>query len=317
MNFYFAPMDGLTGYLYRNAHHEFFRGVDRYYSPFLSANQSKSFKTKEIIDILPEHNEGIVLIPQILSNHAKDFIHTANKIATLGYNEVNLNLGCPSLTVVSKGRGSGFLAKRDELDLFLDEIFSRTVPKISIKTRIGKDSKEEFYALMEIFNKYPIEELTIHPRLQKEYYQNTPDLKMFEDGMKLSKNKVCYNGDIFSAEAYQSFSKKFSGVQAVMLGRGLVANPQLADEIKNGAGPDKYLLKEFHDKLYADYKNEVRDDRNVLYRMKEIWSYMSGRFSANEIYAKRIRESECLSDYEETVAGLFREQDIILYKKNI
>ncbi len=166
MNFYFAPMEGLTGYIYRNAHHAFFpKGIAKYFSPFIVANQSDSFKTRDINDILPENNQGTVLIPQLLTNNADDFIHTAKRIKLLGYSEINLNLGCPSGTVVSKSRGAGFLAKRAELDLFLEKIFNQAVTRISIKTRIGKESPEEFDELIEIFNKYPVEELIIHPRV--------------------------------------------------------------------------------------------------------------------------------------------------------
>jgi len=148
MNFYFAPMEGLTGYIYRNAHNAFFNNIDKYFSPFIVANQSEGFKTRELNDILPENNQGLVLIPQLLTNNAKDFIHTSKKIKLLGYNEINLNLGCPSGTVVSKNKGSGFLSKREELDVFLDEIFSKSITKISLKTRIGKDQPEEFYDLI-------------------------------------------------------------------------------------------------------------------------------------------------------------------------
>jgi len=144
MKFYFAPMEGLTGYVYRNAHHDYFDKVDKYFSPFIFANQSKGFTSRELNDILPVNNQGIVLIPQLLTNHAADFIHTAKKLKQLGYNEINLNLGCPSGTVVSKNRGSGFLYHKEDLDAFLDKIFTQSVTKISIKTRIGKNDPEEF-----------------------------------------------------------------------------------------------------------------------------------------------------------------------------
>lgn len=111
-------MEGVTGYLYRNAHHSFFDNIDKYFAPFIVANQGDSFKSREINDILPQNNEGLCLIPQLLTNNAEDFIHTSKKIMQLGYDEINLNLGCPSGTVVSKNRGSGFLAKRRELDIF-------------------------------------------------------------------------------------------------------------------------------------------------------------------------------------------------------
>ncbi|WP_411681831.1 tRNA dihydrouridine synthase [Clostridium thailandense] len=311
MNFYFAPMEGLTGYIYRNAHNAFFGKIDKYFSPFIVANQGDSFKARELNDILPENNQGIILIPQLLTNNAKDFIHTSKKIKQFGYNEINLNLGCPSGTVVSKNRGSGFLSKTEELDSFLEEIFSHAVTKISIKTRIGKDQPEEFYNLIEIFNKYPIEELIIHPRIQKDFYKNKPNLKIFKDALTLSKNPVCYNGDIFTVKDYKEFSSDFQSVETLMLGRGLLANPGLINDIENNIKLEKELLKDFHDKIYEGYKRILFGDRNVLFKMKELWFYMMPMFSNNAKYAKKIRKSERLYDYDAAVLSLFREQDIL------
>jgi tRNA-dihydrouridine synthase len=318
MNFYFAPMEGLTGYIYRNAHNAFFNNIDKYYSPFISANQSGSLKTRELNDILPENNQGLVLIPQLLTNNANDFIHFSKKIKLLGYNEINLNLGCPFGTVVSKNKGSGFLAKTEELDRFLDEIFTQAVTKVSVKTRIGKNQPEEFYELIEIFNKYPIEELTIHPRIQKDFYKNKPNLKVFKEAVILSKNPICYNGDIFTIEDYKEFSADFPGVGSLMLGRGLLANPGLTKDIKTNIKIEKNVLKDFHDKLYNDYKKILFGDVNVLHKMKGLWFYMISVFSDNEKYAKRIKKAVRLYDYDEAVSSLFREQNVLEdYKKNL
>lgn len=311
MKFYFAPMEGLTGYIYRNAHHTFFNNVDKYFSPFIVPQQNESFKTRDINDILPEHNQGLVLIPQLLTNNAKDFIHTSKKLKQMGYNEINLNLGCPSGTVVSKYKGSGFLAKREELDQFLEEIFSQAETKISIKTRLGKDQPEEFYALMEIYNKYPMEELIIHPRIQKDFYKNTPNLKVFKDAYAISNNPVCYNGDIFTLEAYKEFTADFPTVDTLMLGRGLLANPALISAITDHMKIDKILLKDFHDKVYEGYKSVLFGDKNVLYKMKELWFYMSQVFSDPAKYVKKIRKSERLYDYDEAVASIFRELELV------
>ena len=303
-------MEGLTGYIYRNAHKAFFNNIDKYFSPFIVANQSERFKTKELNDVLPENNQGIVLIPQILTNNAKDFIHTSKKLKFLGYNEINLNLGCPSGTVVSKNRGSGFLAKREELDAFLDEIFSESITSISVKTRIGKDRCEEFYDLIEIFNKYPIKELIIHPRIQKDFYKNKPNMKIFNDALVLSKNPVCYNGDIFTLKDYKGFSTDFPGVDSLMIGRGLIANPGMVSLIESNIKLNKNSLKDFHDKIYEDYKRVLFGDRNVLCKMKELWLYMIPMFTDNAKYAKKIKKANRLSDYEEAVSSLFREQDV-------
>jgi len=304
-------MEGLTGYIYRNAHNALFNNIDKYFSPFIPANQSESFKTKELNDILPENNQGLVLIPQLLTNNAKDFINTSKKIKLLGYNEINLNLGCPSGTVVSKNRGSGFLSKREELDEFLDEIFSASITKISVKTRIGKDQPNEFYELIKIFNKYPIEELIIHPRIQKDFYKNKPNIGIFKEALILSKNPVSYNGDIFTVKNYKEFSVDFPKVDTLMLGRGLVANPGLISDITNNIKLDKNLLRDFHDKIYEDYKRILFGDKNVLFKMKEIWIYMISVFSNHEKYARKIKKSERLYDYDEVVSSLFREQEIL------
>jgi tRNA-dihydrouridine synthase len=311
MNFYFAPMEGLTGYVYRNAHHMFFNTIDKYFSPFIVANQSESFKTRELQDVLPEHNRGITLVPQLLTNNAKDFIHTARKLEQLGYKEINLNLGCPSGTVVSKYRGAGFLAKRAELDLFLDEVFSQSRIPVSIKTRIGKDRPEEFYDLIQVFNKYPIKELIIHPRIQTDFYKNKPNLDIFAQALTLSKNTVVYNGDIYTAKDYHEFTGRFTDISTVMLGRGLITNPGLTDGILHHTKLDKNQLKAFHDRIYQDYKSILSGDKNVLYKMKALWCYMIAVFTEPVKYAKKIKKSERLTDYDEAVASLFREQAIV------
>lgn len=318
MKFYLAPMEGLTGYIYRNVQKTYFNNIDKYFSPFIPTNQSTSLKTRELNDILPQNNEGLTLVPQLLSNNAKDFINTSKRISLMGYKEINLNLGCPFGTVVSKNKGSGFLAKPEELDAFLDEVYSQSVTEISIKTRIGKDSPEEFYKLIEIFNKYPIKELIIHPRIQKDFYKNKPNLKIFKEALSLSRNPVCYNGDIFTVKDYREFADSFPSVSSVMLGRGILVNPGLAKHIKSNIKIEKDMLKEFHDKLYNDYRSVLSGGVNVLFKMKGLWFYMISLFSNNEKYAKKIKKAVRLNDYEEAVNCLFREQDILEdYEKNL
>lgn len=311
MKFYCAPMEGLTGYIYRNAHATFFNHVDKYFTPFIATTKHGKFTSRELNDILPEHNQGLVVIPQILSNNAEDFMTTVRQLKTFGYNEVNLNLGCPSGTVVSKNKGSGFLAEKEALDQFLEEIFSKAITKISIKTRIGKERPEEFDELLPIFNKYPLEELIIHPRVQKDYYRNTPNWEQFNKGVKLSSNPIGYNGDIFTQQDYEAFAKQFPEVETVMLGRGLIANPGLISDIKEQITLDKQLLKAFHDKIYEDYQEVLSGERNVLFKMKETWFYMIYMFSNANQYAKKIKKVQRLSDYEEVVSSLFKEQEIV------
>lgn len=311
MKYYLAPMEGITGYIYRNAYEKFFHNIDKYFTPFIVPNQSRSLKTKELRDILPENNQGMNIVPQILTNDSEGFIVTAKKLKQLGYNEVNLNLGCPAGTVVSKNRGSGFLALRDELDRFLEEIYKIEDMKISIKTRIGKDTPEEFYKLIEIYNKYPLEELIIHPRTREDFYGNTPNLKMFKESLSLSKHSICYNGDIFTTENYCEIVKEFPGIDKVMLGRGVLANPGLIGEIKENNFISKEILKEFHDEIFENYTILLNEDKNAMYRMKELWGYMSHIFTDNKKYYKKIKKAQKAKDYREAVSRLFEEQEII------
>ncbi|WP_143316433.1 tRNA-dihydrouridine synthase family protein [Clostridium sp. HBUAS56017] len=311
MKYYLAPMEGITGFIYRNSYEKFFSNIDKYFTPFIVPNNSKSLKTKELRDVLPENNKGLNVVPQILTNDSEGFIITARKLQQLGYNEINLNLGCPAGTVVSKNRGSGFLAKRDELDKFLEEIFKIDDMKISIKTRIGKDSPEEFYELIKIYNKYPMEELIIHPRTREDFYGNKPNLEVFKDALALSTNPVCYNGDIFTVDDHKRLVEDFPELKTVMLGRGILANPGLMNLIKSNAPLDKKVLTGFHDDVFDTYIKVFNEDKNAMFRMKELWGYMIYIFSDNKKYAKKIKKAQKVSDYREAVSSLFLEQEII------
>lgn len=311
MKHYLAPMEGITGHIYRNAYEKYFGNIDKYFTPFIVPNESRSLKTKELRDVLPENNEGMNIVPQILTNDSAGFIVTARKLQQLGYNEINLNLGCPAGTVVSKGRGSGFLAKRDELDKFLEEIYKIDDMKISIKTRLGRDDYEEFYELIKIYNKYPLEELIIHPRTRQDFYGNTPNLEVFKDAITLSKASVCYNGDIFTKGDYENIVKTFPEIDKVMLGRGILANPGLINEINGSEIMDKKILRDFHDELFNGYRELLKEDKNAMYRMKELWGYMIYMFSDNKKYAKKIKKAQKAVDYHQAIASLFAEQEII------
>lgn len=300
--YYLAPLEGITTAVFRNAYHEYFHPMDKYFTPFLVPHSKKGFSVREKREILPENNKGLYLVPQIMSNDAKDCLKTIEKLEDYGYREINLNMGCPSKTVVSKGRGSGFLAYPEKLDAFLDEVMKgadRKNIKVSVKTRLGKENSEEFPQLLEIYNKYPLEELIIHPRAQKDYYNNVPDYEMFRYGLRQSKNPVCYNGDIFSADDYKKVSSMFPEADTFMMGRGIVGNPQLLNEITGETG--RGTLRDFHDRLYEDYQQTGIGSKNVLFKMKEIWCYMGRSFPGKEKVLKKIRKAEKQEKYEAAV----------------
>ena len=201
MKFYLAPLEGVTGYIFRNALEEYFPGTDRYFTPFIVPDQKHALRKRELRDVLPENNQVKELVPQILTSDPVRFVETAKALAEYGYEEVNLNLGCPSGTVVAGGRGAGMLADVEKLDCFLDQIFRDTDLRISVKTRIGIERPEEGYTLMKIYNQYPISEVIIHPRTRKEYYKGEPHLDVFSELLAMSQHPVCYNGNLFTVSS--------------------------------------------------------------------------------------------------------------------
>ncbi|MCI6060558.1 MAG: tRNA-dihydrouridine synthase family protein [Dorea sp.] len=304
MKYYLAPLEGITTYVYRRAYHSCFRPMDKYFTPFLVPHTKKDFNSREKNEILPEHNEGMYLVPQILTNCAEDFLRTAGKLKDYGYREVNLNLGCPSKTVVSKYRGSGFLAKPEELDRFLDQVFQKADVKVSIKTRIGKLHAQEFEELLRIYNQYPLEELIIHPRVQQDFYKNTPNLEMYDYAVNNSEHSLCYNGDIFTVKDADRIRERFPKTNVLMLGRGVIYNPCLTEELegtRKSGEVDRKRLRIFHDRLLNDYKEVNSGDKNVLFKMKEIWCYMGYLFPASEKSLKKIKKAERLERYMEAV----------------
>ena len=371
---YSAPLEGITGFAYRNTHHANFAGIEKYYTPFLAPNYTHNLKTREREDIAPSNNAGMPLIPQILTNRAGDFLWAAEEIYALGYREINLNLGCPMPTVVKKHRGSGQLGDLDALDRFLEEICAgmdglfgleenkrelsagtdrlsgreeicaaeqNLCPEIpekspgkkdspeenyedpepeeqrpdklrfSIKTRIGLDSSDKAEGLLEIYNRYPLCELIVHPRTQKDLYGGSPDPEVFEMFLKGSAHPVVYNGDIFTVNDFEKIRSRFPDCRTIMLGRGLIANPALARELSGGRSLEKEELRYFHDALFEALQATLPGTGPLLGKMKELWFYMGRNFSKADKYLKEIKKAKDLVRYRSAVRMLFSQCDFI------
>ena len=306
MRFELAPLEGVTTWQFRTAWHRHFTPADKYFTPFIAPNMNKGLNNKERGDVLPEHNKGMDLIPQILTNRADYFLITCRDLAELGYKEVNLNLGCPSGTVVAKNKGSGFLSQLEELERFLDEIFEHSPLSISVKTRIGRYSDEEWPALLELYRRYPMTELIVHPRIQKDYYKNTPRREAFRQAREVCPFPVTYNGNLFTPEDIDAFGKEFPGADWVMVGRGAICNPWLL-----GGTPNKHALEEFHGELFEGYQKVMFGDGPTLCKMKGVWAYLIQSFTNYEKYRKVIRKTRHLSEYASTVNALFHNEDFI------
>lgn len=310
MKFYFAPLEGITGYIYRNAYHDFFDcGISKYFTPFIAVNQNGLTKRKELEDLSMANNKGLMIVPQLLGSKGREVSAYLHRLHEMGFGEVNLNLGCPYQTVVSKKKGAGLLADTDCLKRFLEEVFLNPPTAVSIKTRIGMEHAEEFEEILEIYNQYPVAELIVHPRVREDFYKKHPDLQAFSLAVSKSRAPVCYNGDIFTVGDYHLFTEKFPETGRIMLGRGLLANPGLLSEIL-AKKPDVYImekekLKAFHDRIYCDYREVMSGDKDVLFKMKELWNYMHFLFADGEKHLKKIRKANRAAEYESAVAVLF------------
>lgn len=301
MRYYFAPLEGLTDSIYRQQHYRFFGGLDRYYTPFLSPTVHRSLTAREQRELPRADVAGLPVVPQVLTKNAEDFIWLAEVCLELGYSEINLNLGCPSGTVTAKGKGAGMLRDLDALDRFLDGIFSRSPLFISIKTRIGYERPEEFAEILALLNRYPMIELIIHPRVRSAFYTGPVNMDSFRYAIAESKAPVCYNGSLCTRQDIADIQAEFPRLPAVMLGRGLIADPGLFVP----SGTDAKTLETFHDCLLEEYIRAFGSERNAMFRMKENWRYWLCKFEGSQKLGKQLRKTTDVSQYRQIARQIF------------
>ncbi len=330
MKYYFAPMEGITLYPLRNVHHSMFEGsIDKYYTPFLTAAHTFHFKKREKRDVMPEFIEGFdnwqeQVVPQIMANRPDTFVWAASEMAKLGYKEVNLNLGCPAATVTNSHKGAGLLQDTIYLDQLLNDIFEelgkqKSDTLVSVKTRLGFADEAEAEELMEIYARYPISELTIHARVRQDFYQGAPRIDAFKRAVSLyrdfgGKADICYNGDINSADSLEmlfNMNNTDEMFSSVMIGRGLLADPSLARQLKGGAPLDAPELKEYLKRLYEGYSAFIPEDRNVIFKMLEHWAFLGKHFKNSEKCVKEIRKSRSKGEYMAAVNNIFASCDFV------
>lgn len=299
-------MEEITGYVYRNVYRDLFGDIDKFFTPFITPTQKKVLKRKEQKEVDPANNRGMNVVPQILTSQSSQLIDTALYLYELGYREVNLNLGCPSATVVPKHKGAGFLSDTNKLNAFFDEVFSNPlfgcdVMRLSVKTRLGLVSPDEFPEILEIYNRYPLSEIIIHPRVRSDYYKNRVNLEAFSEALETCVHPVCYNGDLFTVDDIMSFSARFPSVDRIMLGRGVVSNPGLIREIRTGEKIKRNELFAYEKALYDGYTESYSDANNAVYKMKEVWFYLSRMFDNPEKVLKKICKTKHPAAYRAVV----------------
>lgn len=303
---YAAPMEGLTGWRWRQVHRQVFGGADLYFTPFLSPNANHNFQTREKEEIDPARNEGVPLVPQILTNQPDYFLWAAEECRRRGYLHVNLNLGCPSGTVTGKKKGSGLLREQALLRALLDGIFDGLPGdmQVSVKTRTGWDGEEDWPGLLELFGGYPIARLIVHPRLRTQFYKGEADRELFDWTAHHTDLPLCYNGDLTSAEELRTMSARYPGCP-MMVGRGLMADPALLCRARGGPAATVEELHGFHDQLYGLYRRDLSGDVPVLHHMRELWNHLSQPFLDTEELLRRVRKARSCGEYETAVAAFF------------
>ena len=302
MQYYFAPLEGLTDSVFRALHHKYFPGVDRYYTPFFSPTVHRALTAREARELPPADRLDVCVVPQLLTKVSEDFVWMAGICKDLGYEEVNLNLGCPSGTVTAKGKGAGMLRDLPGLDRFLEEIFAGSALPISVKTRIGFAEASEFPAIMEVLNQYPIRELTVHSRVRTAFYKGHVDMDAFRYALETSKAPVCYNGDLTSLKQVRTVAGQFPQISAVMVGRGLIGDPGMLTP----GGTDRNTLESFLDELLEMYLVEFGGSRNAMFRLKEHWGLLIHKFEDADKLWKALRKTTDLAEYRSLSAQILR-----------
>ena len=311
MNYYAAPMEGLTDRIWRQVHQKWFGAADapmRYYAPFLSPPENRVLIPKKMAELAPEANAGTVEIPPLLARDGELAAWMIGEVRKLGYTEVNLNFGCPSGTVTAKGKGAGMLRDPARLDAFLDAVFSAVEGPVSVKTRIGVQKPEEFAALLDIYNRYPICELTIHPRVMKQLYRGQADRAAFAAALPECRMPVCYNGDVTTPEELHALEAEFPQLSGIMVGRGLIADPALFRRARGGAPASREELRGYCDDLYHGYTEAFGAASCAVSRMKAHWFYLIHRFEGADPLEKPLRKAREGWEYETVVNQIFTRQ---------
>lgn len=308
MKFYFAPLHGVGRQLFRQVHCELFSGYERYYSPFIGTVSALKVNRSHLKDIDPDVFQAPFLIPQVIGNDPVLLVRLIEAIGELGYPEVNWNLGCPFKTVANKQRGSGLLLFPERVDSILEKIFSKIKIRFSIKTRLGRKKKEEFEALIPVFNRYPLSEIIIHPRVGVQMYRGHADLDAFGAYYREIKTPVVYNGDIRTAVDIHTIQKRFPDVNRLMIGRAAVGNPLIVGEFEGRRFDPlekKKLMIRYHDTLMERYSQVLYGPGHLLDKMKEIWSYLEQSFAGGRSFNHRLQRIKLLEEYRSCVQEFF------------
>lgn len=312
LTLYSSPLQGFTDFRFRNAFNRFFGGIDKFIAPYIRLNDKQEIKPGNERDILPANNNSPDLIPQILTKDAGEFLFVAGHVQKLGYKELNWNLGCPYPMVAKRGMGSGLLSTPQKIDEILTGVYSETDIRISVKMRLGYENPHEIFKILPVLERYPLENITIHPRIGKQMYKGNVDLETFSECLNLSSHTIIYNGDITSVSNFREMKECFPEINNWMIGRGLITDPFLPSAIKsdNPVYPEnRYeIFSAFHDALLTSWEEVLSGQKHLLMKMYSYWEYFIHSFPNSPKGLKKIKKAQSLGVYREAVRQIINNE---------
>lgn len=307
-----SPLQGFTDFRFRNAFHQYFGGIDTFYSPYIRLNGKLIIKGAYERDILPEHNDSLTVIPQVMTNDVEEFLFVVKFIQQFGYKELNWNLGCPYPMVTKQGMGSGLVKNTEQINHILERVHNETDVIVSMKMRLGYDDSEEILETLSMLENYPIKNIAIHARIGKQLYKGGVDLEGFQRCLDKTKHKLYYNGDITSVETFRAMQKRFPSIDHWMIGRGLISDPFLPQMIKQGTTdyPENRwkTFRKFHDTIYQQYDEALSGPTPIKMKMRGFWEFFASSFSDPHKTFKKIKKANNQHAYKQAVREIFNQE---------
>ncbi|WP_027419640.1 tRNA dihydrouridine synthase [Crocinitomix catalasitica] len=307
-----SPLQGFTDFRFRNALNHFFGGIDTFYAPYIRLNGKMVIKPAYQRDLALENNTTLEVIPQVITNDPDEFLFVAKYVQSLGYKELNWNLGCPYPMVTKSGMGSGLICNPSRIDEVLDKAHKETDILVSMKMRMGYENAEEILDAFPILDQYPLKNIAIHARIGKQLYKGAVNLDAFEKCISSTKHKLYYNGDITSVEAFRAIQERFPSIDHFMIGRGLIADPFLPSMIKNNTTvyPENRwaIFSEFHDTIYRQYDEFLSGPTPIKMKMQGFWEYFSQSTSNPQKTFKAIKKASNPTKYQHAVREIINSE---------
>lgn len=303
-----SPLQGFTDFRFRNAFQRYFGGIDTFFAPYIRLNGKLDIKASYDRDLQAKNNQTLTVIPQVMTNDADEFLFVSKYVQSLGYSELNWNLGCPYPMVTKRCMGSGLISDGQRIDAILKRVHNESDITVSLKMRMGYEHSAEILNVLPILAKYPIKNIAIHARIGKQLYKGGVDLDSFQRCIDNTQHKLYYNGDITTVQSFRDMRNRFPSIDHWMIGRGLISDPFLPQMIKMDTEeyPENRLeiFRDFHDTLLDNVGQNLSGDSHIILKMYHYWEYFAQAFSDTHKTLKKVKKAKNLENYTDAVSAL-------------